>query len=130
MNKERERKIKESVLQWLDCADMPQKDLAEKLSISPPSLNHMLKGDAPFPLSRFLQTAYILAPGEAEVNRVFALYLEELEIPAEAIRIQLRQGGGIQQQDLRARIHAMVDQISDDKLPVLAPLVEMMVEKE
>jgi len=72
--------IKKSIFDWLESSEMQQKELAEKLEVSPASVNRMLKEDfvTALPLSRFLQIVHILKPKQAEIDRVFGLYCQEL----------------------------------------------------
>ena len=126
MNGEREQLVRDAVSDWLDRAGLQQKELADRLGVAPPSLNKMLKGTSPFPLPRFLQTAYILSPGEAEINRVFALYLAELKIPAAAMRLIVGHPPAADAVTIRQRIHALVDRLPDNRLAALEPLLQTM----
>lgn len=123
MDSEQKKEVTDSVLRWIEQTGITQKDLADKLGMTPQSLNHMIKGDAPFPLTRFLQTAYALLPGEAEVNRVFALYLAELAIPTQAMQLRI---AGPRDANLRQRLHTLIDRIPEDKLPALEPVLKIM----
>ena len=67
---------------------------------------------------------------ENEINRIFSVYLSDLAIPANAVRLQFRRGDCRKKQDLRARIHALVDQIPDDKLAALEPMLSIMAAQD
>ena len=114
-------KIRHAVKLWIE----QQNVVAQQLGISPAGLNKMLSGASALPLPRFLQLVVATHPSQNEVDQVFALYLEDLGLSPSSLRLIARDKG--EEGDIRARIHAMVDQIPDAKLPVLAPLVEMMV---
>lgn len=77
------KKIGRKVANWVDS----QKDIAEEMGVSVPTVNSMLNGKMKFPLTRFIQIVHILNPPQEEVNDVFNLYLEELGIPENSIVI-------------------------------------------
>lgn len=77
-------RIGKKVAKWVDS----QKEFAEEIGISSTAANSMLNGRAKFPLTRFLQTIYYLNPPQEEVTEVFNLYLEDLNLPPDSLKIQ------------------------------------------
>lgn len=67
-----------------------QKELAEKMGISSASISTMLNGKVKLPLTRFLQMMYHLNPAQDEVNDIFNIYLENLNIPHNALQLRHR----------------------------------------
>lgn len=119
------KKIAEIVKGWIDASDYSQKDLAQKNDLTPASLCKFLSGDCDFPLPRFIQLVAILHPDQAEIDDAFAEYLDELNVPRGLLQLKL---SGNQKGSLRARIHELVDQVPEEKLTVLEPVLKMMVE--
>jgi hypothetical protein len=76
-------RIGKKVAKWVDS----QKEFAEEIGISSTAANSMLTGRAKFPLPRFLQTIYYLNPPQEEVTEVFNLYLEDLNLPPDSLKI-------------------------------------------
>ena len=117
--------IRKIITNWISCAEINQKELAEKLGIAPPSFSTMLSGKIALPLSRFLQIVFLLKPKQSEVDQVWELYLEELNIPKTALR--LIESTVTNQTDNRKRVHEFVDQLPDTQLLALKTLLEGMV---
>lgn len=76
-------KIGKKVALWIDS----QTDVAEALGITPASLHTMLNGRLRLPLKRFTQIVYHVNPPQPEVDEVFNLYLEDLDIPENSMRL-------------------------------------------
>ena len=76
-------RIGKKVANWVDS----QKEVAEEIGISAPSMHSMLTGKMKLPLNRFLQIIYYLNPPQNEVDEIFDMYLEEMDIPNGAIKI-------------------------------------------
>ena len=81
------RSIGKKVSQWVNS----QKEIADEIGISTPSMNSMLTGKIKLPLPRFLQIIYHLNPPQEEVQDIFNLYLKELDLPADGITIRHRE---------------------------------------
>ena len=67
-----------------------QKELAEKMGVTSSCVSTMLAGKAKLPLARFLQIMYHLNPDQDEVNDIFNIYLENLNIPHNALQLRHR----------------------------------------
>lgn len=76
--------IGKKVSQWVDS----QKEIAEEIGVSSPSIHSMLTGKIKLPLPRFLQIIYHLNPPQQEVQEIFNMYLKELDLPADGIVIR------------------------------------------
>jgi hypothetical protein len=76
--------IGKKVANWVDS----QKEIAEEIGISSPSMHSMLIGKIKLPLPRFLQIMYHLNPPQDEVQEIFNLYLKELDLPPDGITIR------------------------------------------
>lgn len=126
MENARKRKIKLSILQWVNQGEISQKELAEALNISAPSLSKMLSGAAPLPITRFLQIVNVLHPSQDEINKVWQLYLDELGLSATILKLTLAYNAP---KDLRSKMHALIDVIPLEQLAVLEPLLENMAQK-
>ena len=125
MNDSLNDELRKLVSGWID----QQNKTAKDLGISAPSLNQMLKGVCGIPISRFLQLVYYLRPPQNEVDRAFGLYLQELNLPEDGLRLT-RKSGMAETAALdgrRARIHAMIDQLSDEQLAGLEPMLAMLL---
>ena len=83
-------KIGKKVAQWIGS----QTDVAEALGITPASLHTMLNGRLRLPLKRFTQIVYHVNPPQPEVDEVFNLYLEDLDIPEGSMRL-IRANSGV-----------------------------------
>ena len=119
------KEISKIVSTWVDS----QKDLAEKMSFTPSSLCCMLSGKVAIPLNRFLQIVHILKPPKQEVEKVFGLYLDDLEIPRENMSLWFRSWGeGNMEPSDREKLHRIVDQIDKKKLAALAPVASLMLD--
>jgi hypothetical protein len=77
------KKIGNKVANWVES----QKDIAEEMGVTVPTINSMLNGKMKFPLTRFIQIVYLLNPPQNEVNEVTNIYLGELGIPENSIII-------------------------------------------
>lgn len=76
--------IGKKVANWVDS----QKEIAEEIGVSSPSMHSMLTGKIKLPLPRFLQIMYHLNPPQDEVQEIFNLYLKELDLPPDGITIR------------------------------------------
>ena len=123
---EQRKKISSIVSGWVSI----QKDLAMRLSITPASLSAMLSGKVALPLERFLQIVHILRPPADEVAEVWGLYLEDLNIPRGALELGLRGYRTNSQDDIRTRVHQLVDEVSESQLAVIEPILIMMKGKK
>ena len=124
MNENTNTELRKLVSGWVQ----QQNTTAKELGISPAGLNKMLKGVSPLPFSRFLQLGYYLRPPQNEVDRAFGLYLQELNLPEDGLRLTRKSGmtETAALDDRRARIHAMIDQLSDEQLAGLEPMLAML----
>ena len=121
------KKISQAVSNWVTV----QKELAEKLAITPASLSAMLSGKVGLPLERFLQIVHILRPPADEVAEVWGLYLEELNIPSGALELVMRNYSITPVKgSIRDRIHRLVDEVDEDKLATIEPILIMMKENK
>ena len=77
------RNVGKKVAKWIDS----QKEIAEEIGVSSPSIHSMLSGKIKLPLGRFLQIVYYLNPPREEVAEIFNLYLKDLELPPNAFSI-------------------------------------------
>lgn len=103
-----------------------QNETARKLGMTPSGLNQMLSGVSLFPFTRFLQLVNLLKPEQDQVDKVFELYLEDLGIPHNVMRLVVT---GAKTGDLRARCHALLDQAPDSALPAILSMLEFSVSK-
>lgn len=76
-------KIGKKVAEWIET----QTDVAEALGITPASLHTMLNGKLRLPIKRFVQIVYHVNPPQPEVDEVLNLYLEDLDIPENSMRL-------------------------------------------
>jgi hypothetical protein len=104
-----------------------QKDLAADICISQAAICKMFSGAAALPLPRFLQIVHALKPPRAEVEEVFGLYLDELDIPAADMALIFK---GYSEDNLtptlRESIHKIVDSLDDRQLAALLPVLNLM----
>lgn len=77
------KNIGKKVAHWVDS----QKEIAENIGISSPSMHSMLTGKMKLPLTRFLQIIFYLNPPQEEVNEIFNFYLKDLDIPENSITL-------------------------------------------
>lgn len=123
--------IKSIVYSWVRSSFLQQKEISEKMDMTPAAINKMLKGDADLPLPRFMQLVHILHPSQDEVDQVFAFYCEDLKIPSSSMRLVINGISGLPQTtDRRARIHALVDRLTEKQLEALEPVITMMATQE
>ena len=123
MNKEFNEKLTKIVSGWVKL----QVKTAKDMNLSPGGLNQMLTGVSAFPLSRFLQLIYYCNPSQNEIDQAFKLYLQALNLPEDSITLTLH--GNRNQENLRKRIHEMVDQMSNEQLEKIEPLLHLILEK-
>lgn len=122
-----DKKISKMVSGWV----IVQKELAEKLGITPASLSAMLSGKVGLPLERFLQIVHILRPPADEVAEAWGLYLDDLKIPRNALDLVMQNyGTAPANESIRARIHRLVDEIDESKLATIEPVLIMMKGKK
>lgn len=103
-----------------------QKDLAADICISQAAICKMFSGQAALPLPRFLQIVHTLKPPRPEVEEVFALYLEELDIPASDMALIFKGYSDSLTPTLRESIHKIVDSLDDRQLAALLPVLNLM----
>ena len=77
------RNVGKKIAKWVDS----QKGVAEEIGVSVSSMNSMLTGKMKLPLPRFLQIAYHLNPPQEEISEIFNLYLEDLELPLDGLKL-------------------------------------------
>jgi hypothetical protein len=89
-----------------------QKDLAEKLEVTQAAMSKMLSATAAIPLNRFLQIVHIVKPPKDEVDKVFALYLADLDIPTDDMALVFRSyHENTLPRSARETIHQLVDRL-------------------
>lgn len=98
-------KVGQVVNQWVES----QKDLAEAVGISAPTMNQMLKGKIKFPILRFIQAIYYLNPPQEQINKAFNIYLSRLDLPQDSVVISTAQS----LQDETSE-HTKIEKILDD----------------
>ena len=118
-----ELKISKIVSGWIE----NQRALASSLSITPASVSAMLSGKVALPLGRFLQIVHFIKPPVDEVEKAFNLYIDDLGISGDDMRIVFRSyGANSLQDDARASVHRMIDNLNEQQLAALKPVLEFM----
>jgi predicted transcriptional regulator len=118
-----ELKISKIVSSWIE----NQRELAKLLGITSASVSVMLSGKAALPLGRFLQIVHLIKPPVDEVEKAFNLYIEDLGISGDDMRIVFRSyGTNTLQDDTRASVHRMIDNLNEQQLAALKPVLELM----
>lgn len=108
-----------------------QKELAEKLEVTQAAMSKMLSATAAIPLNRFLQIVHIVKPPKDEVDKVFALYLADLDIPTDDMALVFRSyHENTLPRSARETIHQLVDRLEPHQLDALEPILHMMTRKE
>ena len=115
--------IRNLIGQWIP----QQNETARKLGMTPSGLNQMLSGASLFPFTRFLQLVNLLKPEQDQVDKVFELYLEDLGIPRDVMRLVVT---GAKAGDLRSRCHALLDQAPDSALSAILAMLEFSVKNK
>ena len=99
-NKEKlnvDAKIGEKIRNLMGKSELSQKDIADRIGITAPTLNQMLSGVVPLAIERFFQILAILNPGMEQLLELFRLYREKLsakrygqliQIPADQQTVQ------------------------------------------
>jgi hypothetical protein len=109
------RNVGKKVANWVDS----QKEIAEEIGISTPSMNSMLTGKIRLPLPRFLQIIYHLNPPCNEVQDIFNLYLKELDLPPDGITIRHKEENTDQDISISfdTRITRIIDAVMASDIP-------------
>ena len=87
-------KIGKKVAKWVDS----QTKAAEEIGCSLSTINRVVRGRGRMRLAIFLQIVHFFTPPQEEVDEIFDLYLEDLNIPTGALRL-LRNDGSSQECD-------------------------------
>ena len=83
-------KIGRKVAKWID----NQSKLAQELGINSAAISCFISGKRQLPLNRFIQIINTQKPPQEDIDEIFNLYLEDLGIPDNAIRL-IRAGSGV-----------------------------------
>ena len=129
MDKSSEQKVKDAALRWIGAGNITQRELATKMGIAPPGLSQMLTTDKALPFLRLMQAIYHLKPPTAEVDDIFALYCDSLDIPRGALRLTLGRVIEPNAGAARARIHTLVDKIEDNKLAIVEAMLKGLIDE-
>ena len=107
--------IGKRVAQWVDS----QKEIAEEIGVSSPSIHSMLTGKIRLPLTRFLQIIYHLNPPQGEVQEIFNMYLKELDLPPDGIIIKHKDESADQEVSISfdSRIARITDEVMGSDIP-------------
>lgn len=107
--------IGKKVAQWVDS----QKEIAEEIGVSSPSIHSMLTGKIRLPLTRFLQIIYHLNPPQGEVQEIFNMYLKELDLPPDGIIIRHKDESADQEVSISfdSRIARITDEVMGSDIP-------------
>ena len=107
--------IGKKVAQWVDS----QKEIAEEIGVSSPSIHSMLTGKIRLPLTRFLQIIYHLNPPNGEVQEIFNMYLKELDLPPDGIIIKHKDESADQEVSISfdSRIARITDEVMGSDIP-------------
>ena len=103
------RNIGKKVAQWVDS----QTGIAENIGVSSASIHSMLTGKIRLPLPRFLQIIYHLNPPQSEVDEIFNMYLADLDLPENALRIAHKDPGEAGKNDVSISFDTRVGRIID-----------------
>lgn len=76
-------KIGKKVAKWIG----NQSKLAQELGINSAAISCFIRGDRQLPLNRFIQIVNIKKVPQADIDEIFNLYLEDLGVPANSIRL-------------------------------------------
>lgn len=76
-------KIGKKISKWVDS----QAEIAEEIGVSPATISRAIRGEFKMRMGRFVQIVHYLNPPQSEVDEIFDLYLEDLGIPAGAMRL-------------------------------------------
>ena len=112
--------IGKRVAQWVDS----QKEIAEEIGVSSPSIHSMLTGKIRLPLTRFLQIIYHLNPPQGEVQEIFNMYLKELDLPPDGIIIRHKDESADQEVSISfdSRIARITDEVMASDIPDAAKI--------
>lgn len=111
-------KIGKKVALWINS----QTEIATALGITPASLHTMLNGRLRLPFKRFAQIVYHANPPQSEVDDVLNLYLEDLDIPENSLRL-IRSNSGAPGATLEgsvirdAKIAKITEQMMSSSIP-------------
>lgn len=103
------RSIGKKVAQWVDS----QSAIAEEIGVTSASMHSMLTGKIKFPLPRFLQVIYYLNPPADEVDEIFNLYLADLNMPENALKLFHSEAGAAGANDVSISFDGRVNRIID-----------------
>lgn len=138
--------IGSAIRELIERSSFNQKELAEKCGIKDSSLCQMLSGIAPLATDRFFQILSFLDPDPDMLDHLFCLFRQKISdsrlmhlkskenLSAEEKRELLiisawnnipkdNQGD----EELRAEMHEMIDQLTTEQLKTLKPIVKLMV---
>lgn len=119
-NNYKQNEIRQIIANWIDRAEIQQKDLSKYINITPASLNKFLKADGVlFPFPRFLQIVQYLNPPQEEINQAFIYFLESWGIPENQF---LLQHIATRTEDIvttRTRVHALIERLSFEQLKMI-----------
>lgn len=111
-------KIGKKVANWVESLT----DVADALGITPASLHTMLNGRLRLPLKRFTQIVYHTNPPQPEVDEILNMYLEDLNIPENSMRL-IRANSGVPGSALEgsvirdAKIVKITEQMMSSSIP-------------
>ena len=128
MSKTNDAIIKE-LPEWLESSGYIKKDLAQKLNVSPAALTKMFSGEMEIPFPRFLQLVYFLRPLQEDVNKIFAAFCDELNIPTNAMQLRLNLPAAMRSDEgeLRNRMRNKIGRLSDEQLTAIEPIVDLLL---
>lgn len=134
------------VRELIDVSKFNQKELAAKCGIKDSSLCQMLLGTAPLAPDRFFQILSLLDPDPDTLDQLFCLFRQKIsdnrltylkdkenlspEEKRELLIISAWNNIPKQNQadeDLRAEMHSMIDQLTTEQLKTLKPIIKLMV---
>jgi transcriptional regulator with XRE-family HTH domain len=76
-------KIAKKIADWVDSPT----EIAEAIGISPAAISKAKNGQMKMKIGRICQIVHFLKPPQTEVDEMFDLYLEDLDIPPGALRL-------------------------------------------
>jgi hypothetical protein len=104
------RNVGKKVANWVES----QKEIAEEIGISTPSMNSMLTGKMKLPLNRFLQIIYYLNPPQDEVDEIFNIYLEDMGLPRDGVKIIHKEIGDAGKSEISISLDHRMQRLTDE----------------